>query len=209
MIKNSRKGTSWYDITLHGRAAHAGLDPENGINAMLAMARLAIAAPQLADSAAQSTITPTIASAGNTGNTVPDRATVMFDVRAWTHAEQLRIDSGMRSLCADPEILGGATATVGGGINRQAMPESAALELTARLHALCSRLELAYPGARGVGGASDGNITAEAGVPTLDGLGAVGAGAHANDEWALAEAMPERAAMLAALIIDLLASPQQ
>ncbi|MEI6373880.1 MAG: M20/M25/M40 family metallo-hydrolase [Actinomycetes bacterium] len=203
-LKNARKGTSWYQITVHGRAAHAGLDPASGINAMLAMARLALAVGSLADEAAESTVTPTLASAGTTGNTVPDHATLMLDVRAWSLADQQRIDDGVRALITDDSLMQGAHADVEGGINRHAMPESAALSLVSRVDALCPTLGITYPGARAVGGASDGNITAEAGVPTLDGLGAVGAGAHAIDEWVLAEAMPQRAAIVAALVLDLL-----
>jgi glutamate carboxypeptidase len=205
LFKNARKGTSGYEVVVHGRAAHAGLDPASGINAMLAMARIALAVVDVASPAAESTVTPTVAAAGTTENTVPERASVLIDVRAWTHDEQRRIDDAIRALAADPDLLQGARSEVLGGINRQAMPEVASMALVARARHLCDGLGITYPGARGVGGASDGNITAEAGVPTLDGLGAVGGGAHAVDEWALAEAMPERAALLTALVLDLLA----
>ena len=78
-------------------------------------------------------------------------------------------------------------------------------ELLDRVGPLCRALGIPDPGARAVGGASDGNLTAALGVPTLDGLGAVGGGAHADDEWASVSALPERAALVAALTLDLLA----
>ena len=204
-LKSARKGTSWYEFTLHGRAAHAGLDPANGLNSLLAMARLATAITGVADPAVQTTVTPTLATAGTTANTVPDHATLSVDVRAWTPDEQQRVDADLRALVTDPEVTQGVRIDVAGGVNRPAMRESSALTLLARLDRICPELGLAYPGARAVGGASDGNLTAAAGVPTLDGLGAVGDGAHADTEWALAEAIPERTAMLTALILDLLA----
>jgi glutamate carboxypeptidase len=205
MVKSARKGTSWYELIVHGRAAHAGLDPAVGINSLLAMARLALAISELGNTAFETTVTPTLGSAGTTANTVPDRATVSIDVRAWSPEEQTRIDDEVRALAVDDSLLRGATVEVKGGPSRPAMPESSSLDLVARLDQACAQLGLVYPGARAVGGASDGNFTAALGVATLDGLGAVGDGAHATSEWVLADAMPERAAMLAALILDVLA----
>lgn len=204
LLKSARKGTSWYEVAFHGLAAHAGLDPENGINSLLAMARFALRVSELGDPGQQTTVTPTLAQAGTTSNTVPDTASVSIDVRAWTADEQHRVDAAIRALAEDADVLQGARAEVGGGLNRTAMQESSALPLVARLDALCPQLGLDFPGARGVGGASDGNITAALGVPTLDGLGAVGDGAHADHEWASVDAMPERAAMVAALVLDVL-----
>ena len=203
-LKSARKGTSWYRLTVHGRAAHAGLDPASGINALLAMSRLALALSELGNHAFETTVTPTIASAGTTDNTVPDRATLTVDVRAWSPEEQQRVDDEVRRLSADESLLQGAHVEVEGGLNRPAMPESSALSLVARIDRLCKDGGLTFPGARAVGGASDGNFTAAAGIATLDGLGAVGAGAHAITEWALVEAIPERTAMVAALVLDLL-----
>jgi len=203
-LKSARKGTGWYELTVRGRAAHAGLDPEKGVNAMLAMARLALALEGLANPALGTTVTPTLASAGTTANTVPDRASVFADVRCWSADEQARVDDEVRRLAADASLMRGATTDVGGGVSRPAMQEEQALGLMARADHLCGQLGIPYPGARAVGGASDGNFTAGAGVPTLDGLGAVGGGAHARDEWVLADAMPDRAALVAALVLDLL-----
>jgi glutamate carboxypeptidase len=195
-LKTARKGTSWYVIDVDGRAAHAGLDPERGINALVAAAALAVAAPAWADHDAGTTVTPTILRAGSTANTVPAAAQLTLDVRAWTSAEQVRIDDAVRVWRpADP----GAGVRISGGIDRPAMEETSSSHLFALARSAGRSLDLAIAG-RAVGGASDGNLTAAAGVATLDGLGAVGDGAHADHEWASVPAMAERAALLAALL---------
>lgn len=203
-LKTARKGTSWYSVRLHGRAAHAGLDPERGVNALSAAAHLVLHASSLADPPAGTTVTPTTASAGTTANTVPARAEVGLDVRAWTTAEQHRVDAALRGW-TPPDAR--AAVDVAGGIDRPALEAAASQPLFDRAVAMAAALGLAPLEGRAVGGASDGNLTAAAGVPTLDGLGAVGDGAHADHEWASVSALPERAALLAALVGDLLAHP--
>jgi len=186
--KTRRKGTSWYEITFFGRAAHAGLEPENGANALLAAALFAMDAATWANPPAQTTVTPTRLQAGTTANTVPDRALLTLDVRAWEPDEQDRIDEAVRTWApAIPDIR----FTVHGGIDRMALKG----ESTARLFQAaqqCSReLGLGELSEAAVGGASDGNLTAAAGVPTLDGMGAAGGGAHADHEWvSLADLVP-------------------
>lgn len=202
-LKTARKGTSWYAIDLTGRAAHAGLDPDRGINALLAAAELATAAPDWADAALGTTVTPTILRAGTTSNTVPAQAHLMLDVRAWTAEEQLRVDRAVRGW--RPEGVP-AEVAIGGGIDRPAMEESAAADLFILAQGLAHDLGLAELHGRSVGGASDGNLTAAEGIATLDGLGAVGDGAHADHEWASVPAMAERAALVAALIRRILQS---
>lgn len=202
-LKTARKGTSWYVVQITGRAAHAGLDPERGINALVEAAALVSDAVTWARPELGTTVTPTTARAGVTDNTVPDQAVIGIDVRAWSAEEQQRIDDLARGWRpAHPEA---AVDIVGGGINRPAMEESAGAAL-ARLAERCAAdLGLAPIGSRAVGGASDGNFTAAMGVPTLDGLGAVGDGAHADHEWASAAALPERTALVAALVSAILA----
>ncbi len=195
-LKTARKGTSWYRVALAGRAAHAGLDPTKGINALLDASRLALDATSWADEAAGTTVTPTIMHAGTTTNTVPAHAELSVDVRAWTAGEQQRIDALFRGW----QAAGGSTVEIGGGIDRPALEESSAAELFARAQEAARRMGLAPLEGRAVGGASDGNLTAAAGVPTLDGLGAVGDGAHADHEWVSVPAMAERAALLAAMV---------
>lgn len=201
-LKTARKGTSWYVVQITGRAAHAGLDPERGINALVEAAALVSDAVTWARPESGTTVTPTTARAGVTDNTVPDQAVIGIDVRAWSAEEQQRIDDLARGWQpAHPEA---EVAIVGGGINRPAMEEAAGAAL-ARLAERCAAdLGIGPIGSRAVGGASDGNFTAAMGIPTLDGLGAVGDGAHAEHEWASASALPERTALVAALVSALL-----
>ena len=154
-----------------------------------------------ADPAVGTTVTPTLMSAGTTSNTVPAEASVTIDVRAWTAAEQQRVDAHVRGWALDhPE----ATWTIGGGIDRPALEESMSTALFARAVDAARRLGIAHLEGAAVGGASDGNLTAAAGVPTLDGLGAVGDGAHADHEFASIAGMVKRSALVSALLADLL-----
>lgn len=198
-LKVARKGVSNYDLHLTGRSAHAGLEPELGVNALLAAARLALVVADLAAPEAGTTVTPTLASAGTTRNTVPAAATVSFDVRAATVAEQQRVDAAIRTL--QPEL--GATLAVDGGPNRPPMEERSAAALVPLAQRAAERCGLRPLETTQAGGGSDGNFTAAMGVPTLDGLGAVGAGAHAEGEYVVLSAMPERAALLAELVVEI------
>lgn len=198
-LKVARKGVANYTLRVAGRAAHAGLEPEKGVNALVAAAHLVLAVETLAAPDRGTTVTPTLASAGTTQNTVPAAASVALDVRASTIAEQERVDAGLRELVVD----GGATVRVEGAINRPPMEESAADVLMQLARRAAERCGLPPLSDARVGGASDGNYTAALGVRTLDGMGAVGGGAHAEGEWVLVPSMPERAALLAALIVEL------
>ena len=201
-LKIARKGTSMYTIVLHGRASHAGLDPEKGVNAGLEMSHQMLAAATLADPEQGTTVTPTVFSGGTTTNTVPALARFDIDVRAKTQAELQRVDDAIRAL---QPVLDEATIEVQGGINRPPMEYAMAEGLFARAEALSESVGIAAPQGVEVGGASDGNYTAGDGIPTLDGLGAVGDGAHAEHEHALSAYIAPRTALLAALIVDQLA----
>ena len=196
-VKTARKGIGLYDVTVTGRAAHAGLEPEKGINAAIGLSHAVLALSSLGAPDLGTTVTPTVLSGGTTTNTVPASASVAVDVRAAVPAELARVDAAVRGLTVP---LQGATVSVSGGINRPPLDASSSLSL----FALAQRL---FPGLQGiaVGGGSDGNFTAGAGVATLDGLGAVGAGAHAEGEHVLVSHMEPRAQLLAALIGELLA----
>ena len=135
-------------------------------------------------------------SAGTTANTVPASASLTVDVRAWTSAEQERVDRAFRVW--QPGY--GAGMEIGGGIDRPALEPESSAALFDQARAAAKTLGLPALEGRAVGGASDGNITAAAGHPTLDGLGAVGDGAHADHEWVSVPGMAERAALLAALL---------
>ncbi|MFJ2585285.1 M20/M25/M40 family metallo-hydrolase [Streptomyces sp. NPDC087538] len=188
-------------MTVAGRAAHAGLEPHKGVNTTTELAHQVLALSALADPAAGTTVTPTVASSGTIRNTVPDTARLMVDVRVATAAEQDRVDRAVRGL---PPVLDGASLTFSGGPDRPPLPTSASAGLfeLARAH----YAELGFGPLRGVavGGASDGNLTAGVGTPTLDGLGAVGGGAHADDEHVVVAELPRRAALVARLVAALL-----
>lgn len=203
-LKTARKGVSNYRLEITGRAAHAGLEPEKGVNALIELAHQVLAAEGLARPEVGTTVTPAVAAAGTASNVVPARASMMLDVRAGTVEEQERVDAALRDL---RPVLPEVGLRLEGGINRPALAESASSALYARAQSVATRLGLPALERRSVGGASDGNFTAGLGVPTLDGLGAVGDGAHAEGEYVEVSAMPERAALVAGLLTDLLAQP--
>jgi glutamate carboxypeptidase len=200
-LKTERKGTSLYRVRAVGRAAHAGLEPERGVNATLELAHQVLAVTGLGDAGRGTSVTPTVASGGTTVNTVPAAAEFAVDARMWDQAEQDRVDAAMRGL---RPALDGAGIEVSGGPNRPPLSAAASAGLFARAAAIAAELGLPPLTRAAVGGASDGNFTAGIGTPTLDGLGAVGGGAHADHEHVLTSALPGRAALLTALLDDLL-----
>ncbi|MEU8416420.1 M20/M25/M40 family metallo-hydrolase [Amycolatopsis japonica] len=187
-----RKGCGTFEIVITGRASHAGLEPELGVNALTEAAHQVLAIAALDRPGVGTSVTPTVASAGTASNVVPASATVVVDVRVESADEKARVEAGFAALTPRLE---GAKVEVRGGIHRPPMPESAAADL----FAVAERL---LPGVAGVavGGGSDGNLTAAVGVPTLDGLGAVGGGAHADHEYLLVESMVERAGLVTGLV---------
>lgn len=204
-LKLERKGVSLYEVVVDGLAAHAGLEPERGVNATVELAHEVLAVAALADPAIGTSVTPTVAGSGSTTNTVPSHASLWIDVRARTAAEQERVDRALRAIAP---TLPGASREVRGGINRPPLEAAASADLFARAQRLAARLGLAPLDGVAVGGASDGNFTAGAGVPTLDGLGAVGGGAHAEHEHVVVAELAPRTRLLAELIAELLAEPE-
>ncbi|MFC0438176.1 M20 family metallopeptidase [Kutzneria buriramensis] len=196
-VKTRRKGTSMYRIVVEGRASHAGLEPEKGINAGVELAHQILAVTALGDPAAGTSVVPTVLSGGTTSNTVPGAAVVAVDVRAWETAEQQRVDRAIREL---RPVLDGARVRIEGGINRPPLDTASSSALFQLASKLALDLGLDALEETAVGGASDGNFTAGVGVPTLDGLGAVGDGAHADHEHVIVEEIPRRTALLTALV---------
>lgn len=196
-IKTGRKGIGTFSVDIAGRAAHAGLEPEKGVNAILEAAHQVHRIVTFADPARGTTVTPTMASAGTAENVVPAHAHVRVDTRVSEVAEGIRIEQAMRGLSpVDPQ----AAITVTGAVDRPPMSTSMSAELFAVAVAVCTELGLPEPVGVAVGGASDGNFTAAAGVPTLDGLGATGGGAHADHEWVDVTSLAPRAALIAGLL---------
>ena len=200
-LKTGRKGVSNYELVVHGRAAHAGLEPERGANATVAMARHTLALGDIARPNEGTTVTPTVMQSGTATNVVPAEARLMVDVRATTVAEQERVDREVHAL-ADVD---GTTLEVLGGPNRPPLEAASSADLFALAQRCASDLGLHQLTGVEVGGGSDGNFTAAIGVPTLDGLGAVGDGAHAEGEWVDVSQMEPRARLLAAMLRELLA----
>jgi glutamate carboxypeptidase len=199
-LKIGRKGTGMYRLDVAGRAAHAGLEPEKGANALVALATLIGEIGAIARPAAGTTVTPTLASAGTAANVVPAHAYAELDVRVAEPDEAARVDREVRALAT---TLPGTCVTVSGGPNRPPLPTTASRTLFEVASAAAADLGLPMSASVVVGGGSDGNFTAAVGCPTLDGLGAVGDGAHAEGEHVRIDAMAERAALLAAIITRL------
>ena len=195
--KVARKGVGTAHARFTGIASHAGLEPEKGASALMELCRFAPYADGLADRDVGTSVVPTVAVAGTKKNVVPESAELTIDYRFWLASEGDRITQALRSYRSHDERV---SLRVDGGVSRPPMeptPESLALYERAASAAAAIGLTLA---ARRVGGASDGNLTAAAGIPTLDGLGPAGAGAHARHEHVVEEDLPRRAALLALLL---------
>ncbi|MGV9304208.1 M20 family metallopeptidase [Nonomuraea sp. NPDC003727] len=204
-LKTARKGVSRYEVLVRGRAAHAGLEPERGVNASVELARQVVAVAGLGDPALGTTVTPTRMEAGTTVNTVPGSARFEVDARVWEAAEQIRVHTSMLGL---RPALDGAELVIRGGPNRPPLQAAASADLFERARRLAATLGIGPLTSLAVGGASDGNFTAGVGTPTLDGLGAVGGGAHADDEHVVVAELTGRTRLLAALVAELLASAE-
>jgi glutamate carboxypeptidase len=200
-LKTARKGTGTFEVVVHGRAAHAGLEPEKGINSLVAAAQLITRIATFGDPETGTTVTPTVATAGTADNVVPAMARVRVDARVVTAEEKERVERLMSTLSSD---VPGAGVEVTGGLERPPMPASASATLFTVAEKAVAAKGLAAVSGVAVGGGSDGNFTAALGVPTLDGLGAVGGGAHADHEYVLIDTMVDRARLLAAIIAELL-----
>jgi glutamate carboxypeptidase len=196
-VKIGRKGTAMYHITVHGKAAHAGLEPEKGINASIEMAALILQVAKLGDPINGTTVVPTTAKSGTTTNTVPAMASFDVDIRSFSAAELIRVDGAIHALRAQD---GASRVEITGGINRPPLEESSTRELFHLLQECGRELGMPEIGGVSVGGASDGNFAAAAGAKVLDGIGAVGAGAHADHEHLLVDSIEPRIALTTALL---------
>jgi glutamate carboxypeptidase len=196
-LKVWRKGTARYVVTALGKAAHAGADHDKGINAIAELAHQVLRLQGMTDYDLGTTVSVGWMQGGTRTNIIPDRAEARVDVRVRTAAEGNRMVAAFDGL---QPVVPGAQLTVEGGLSRPPMEESpVTLETFRRAQEIAAGLGLALT-ASGSGGASDGNFTAAMGVPTLDGLGAVGDGAHSVGEHVLVPSLAERAALMAALL---------
>ncbi|MGO9920568.1 MAG: M20 family metallopeptidase [Isosphaeraceae bacterium] len=199
-LKTSRKGVGRFRLEIEGKAAHAGVAPTQGRSAIIELAHQILAIQQLQDLGAGTTINIGVVTGGTTANVVPASASAEIDVRVVSAGEAARMSSALLAVSPlTPEVR----LTMSGGFTRPPMertPAVAALFEQARQIGRVLGLELTEGS---TGGGSDGNFTAALGVPTLDGLGVRGGGAHADDEHIVIDSLPERAALLAALLLQL------
>ena len=196
-LKTARKGCGQYDLIVDGVAAHAGLDPAKGVSAIHELASQIREIEHLTDLSSGVTLNVGIVEGGTRPNVVAARARAVIDVRALTVRDAERVDDALRSL---QPMRAGARLTLQGGFERPPMERS---RDTQRLFELARDVagELGRTLEDGTaGGGSDGNFTAALGVPTLDGLGAVGDGAHASHEHVVVSELPWRAALVAGLL---------
>jgi glutamate carboxypeptidase len=196
LLKTARKGVGEAEIIVHGRASHAGLAPQEGFNAIHELARQIAKIQQWNDLPRGITLNAGLIEGGTRTNVIPERARAVLDLRALRVSDMQRLE---RRLHALRPILPGVRIEIHGGFNRAPLERKMSSALFTRAKSLGARMNLNVDECT-VGGGSDGNLTAACGVPTLDGLGAVGDGAHSSHEHVLIKTMPPRAALLAALL---------
>jgi glutamate carboxypeptidase len=201
-VKTGRKGTAMYQISVHGKASHAGLEPEKGINATTEISHFVLSLASLENSEHGTTVVPTVMRSGTTINTVPELAVLEIDARSFSQDDLVRVDTAIRNIKG---TLPGARIEVAGGLHRPPLQPSSTAELYQIAEKVAAEIGMAPLGSAEVGGASDGNFAAAAGARVLDGLGAVGGGAHAANEWVSLSTIEVRSAFLHAFIKELLA----
>lgn len=199
-LKTGRKGIGTAEIIVKGRSAHAGLDPGAGINAVQELALQIARLKDLNNPNRGIAMQATVIAGGTVSNVVPHHARVEIDIR-YTHvADAKKIERQLRAL---GPILPGAQVEVRGGINRPPLERTPAVAALFH-HAQKLMRSLGHElDETSVGGGSDGNFTAALGVPTLDGLGAIGNGAHSTVEHIAIRSLTERATLLAGLLATL------
>src|SRR6266403_4004707 len=196
LLKTARKGVGTAELSVHGRASHAGLAPQEGINAIHELAQQLARIEKWNDLRRGVTINAGIVEGGSRTNVIPERARAALDLRALRVPDMRSLERRLHSLRA---IHRGARLEITGGFDRPPLERKMSAALFARAKSLAGQMGLSV-GECTVGGGSDGNFTAAIGVPTLDGLGAVGGGAHSANEHILIHTMPARAALLASLL---------
>ncbi len=197
LLKTARKAVGEVEIIVRGRASHAGLAPGKGVNAIHELSLQIARLMEWNDLPRGISINAGLVEGGTRPNVIPDRARAILDLRALRSNDMQRIEKRLRGL---KPILRGAKIEVHGGFNRAPLERKISAELFQRASSLAKQMDFTI-GEATAGGGSDGNLTAALGIPTLDGLGAVGDGAHSSAEYILARTMPQRAALFAALLL--------
>ena len=199
-VKTARKGIGEYTLQVTGVAAHAGLDFEKGHSAVVELSRQILRLSEMVDPKRGTTINAGKISGGSRTNVVPSEASAVIDVRASTKKDAGKLHRALMSLRAFDPVC---KVKVTGGMNRPPMERTTGtVALFKKAKAVAKELGWEL-GEASVGGGSDGNFTSALGIPTLDGLGAIGEGAHSLQESVVISELPCRAALLAGLIASL------
>lgn len=198
-VKTERKGVGTAELIVTGRAAHAGINPEDGVNAVRELALQIERISRLSDSKRGITVSATVIEGGTRDNVIPASARAIFDLRARKAADMRAVERRLQAL---RPVLRGAKIESRGGFSRPPLERKNSAALFEHARKLAETMGLSL-GEASTGGGSDGSLTAALGVPTLDGLGAVGEGAHSANENVLIDGLPERAALVAALLASL------
>lgn len=196
LLKTARKGVGEAQLHVQGRASHAGLAPEEGVNAIHELACQIARIEKWNDSRRGVSINADIIEGGTRTNVIAESARAVLDLRALRASDMRGLE---RRLYALRPVHNRARLKITGGFDRPPLERKVCATLFTRAKALAKQMNLSL-GECTVGGGSDGNFTGALGIPTLDGLGAVGDGAHSDHEYVLVNTMPTRAALLAALL---------
>ena len=197
LLKTARKAVGEAELLVQGRASHAGLAPEQGVNAVHELAAQLTRIEKWNDVRRGVSINADFIEGGTRTNVIAERARAVFDLRALWTSDMRQIE---RRLHALRPIHKGAKLKITGGFDRPPLERKRCAALFARAKSLAKQMHLPLDECT-AGGGSDGNFTGALGIPTLDGLGAVGDGAHSDHEYVFVETMPARAALLAALLV--------
>lgn len=198
LLKTARKGVGEAELLVRGRASHAGLAPEEGVNAVHELALQIVRIREWNNPRRGISVNADVIEGGSRVNVIADSARALLDFRALRHSDMRLLEARLRAL---RPILPGAKLQIRGGFNRAPLERKRSAALFHRAKSLASQMGFSL-GECTAGGGSDGNLTAALGIPTLDGLGAVGGGAHSPREHVLIHTMPSRAALLAGLLCE-------
>jgi glutamate carboxypeptidase len=198
LLKTARKGVGEAEIIVHGRSSHAGLAPEKGVNAIHELALQLGRLKQWNNLRRGISVNAGVIEGGTRTNVIPDRARAVVDLRALRVSDMHAVEKRLGAL---KPFLSGAKLEIKGGFSRAPLERRHSVALYQRAASLAEQMGLKI-GEGTAGGGSDGNFTAALGTPTLDGFGAVGEGAHSPGEHVIAKTMPERAALLAAMLVS-------
>jgi glutamate carboxypeptidase len=200
-LKTSRKGCGGYEVVVRGVSAHAGIEPQKGASAVHELAHQILRINALQDLARGISVNVVKVTGGLRSNVIPDEARATVDVRVPSAAAAAEVEAAFRNLAP---VDTRTTIESSGGLDRPPLERSEAVQrLYNRARQIARELGQEEVTEGGTGGGSDGNFTAAIGVPTLDGLGAIGDGAHALHEHVELGKLPDRAALIAGLIASL------